>query len=68
MSNLTFIVPSIGRDTLPRTIKSLENQTNQDWNAIIVFDGCVPNIETTNDKIKIIQIEKKEKELIVPEM
>jgi glycosyltransferase involved in cell wall biosynthesis len=59
MSNLTFIIPTIGRDSLPRTIKSLENQTNQDWNAIIIFDGISPSIETTNDRIKIIQIEKK---------
>jgi len=58
MSKLTFIIPSIGRDTLENTIQSLENQTNDNWNAIIIFDGCEPTIKNTNDKIKIMQIEK----------
>jgi len=58
MSKITFIIPSIGRDTLQNTIKSLENQTNSNWNAIIIFDGCSSTIQTINPKIKIIQIEK----------
>jgi glycosyltransferase involved in cell wall biosynthesis len=58
MSKITFIIPSIGRDTLQRTIETLENQTNSNWNAIIIFDGCSPTIQTYNTKIKIIQIEK----------
>ena len=55
---LTFIIPTIGRDTLHRTIESLEKQTNNNWNAIVIFDGCNPTIEPKNDKIKIMQIEK----------
>ena len=39
MNKITFIIPTIGRDTLSNTIKSLEEQTNQNWNAIIIFDG-----------------------------
>jgi glycosyltransferase involved in cell wall biosynthesis len=58
MSKLTFIIPTIGRKTLSNTIKSLENQINQNWNAIIVFDGIKPNIKTVNPKIRIIQIKK----------
>jgi glycosyltransferase involved in cell wall biosynthesis len=50
---LTFIIPTIGRDTLHRTIESLEKQANNNWNAIVIFDGCNPTIETKNDKIKI---------------
>uniref|UniRef100_A0A6C0DJ82 Glycosyltransferase 2-like domain-containing protein n=1 Tax=viral metagenome TaxID=1070528 RepID=A0A6C0DJ82_9ZZZZ len=57
-NKLTFIIPSIGRNTLQNTIQSLENQTNANWCAIIIFDGCTPNFKTTNPKIKIIQIEK----------
>lgn len=56
---VTFIIPTIGRDTLTRTIESLEKQTNHNWKAIIIFDGCSPTIELNSEKIQIIQIEKK---------
>jgi glycosyltransferase involved in cell wall biosynthesis len=56
---VTFIIPTIGRDTLTRTIESLEKQTNKNWKAIIIFDGCSPTIELNSEKIQIIQIEKK---------
>jgi glycosyltransferase involved in cell wall biosynthesis len=56
---VTFIIPTIGRDTLTRTIESLEKQTNINWKAIIIFDGCTPTIELNSDKIQIIQIDKK---------
>ena len=56
---VTFIIPTIGRDTLTRTIESLEKQTNENWKAIIIFDGCSPTIELNSEKIQIIQIEKK---------
>jgi len=58
MSKITFIIPSIGRETLNETIESLEKQTNSDWNAIIVFDGCPPTYETNDPRIRIMQIEK----------
>jgi glycosyltransferase involved in cell wall biosynthesis len=58
MSKLTFIIPTVGRKTLSNTIKCLENQKNQNWNAIIVFDGIKPNIKTVNPKIRIIQTKK----------
>ena len=52
---VTFIIPTIGRDTLTRTIESLEKQTNENWKAIIIFDGCSPTIELNSEKIQIIQ-------------
>ena len=58
-SKITFIIPSIGRETLKDTIESLEKQTNSDWNAIIAFDGCSPNFQTEDPRIRIIQIEEK---------
>ena len=58
MSKLTFIIPTIGRNTLSNTIKCLENQTNINWKAIIIFDGIKPNIQTTNPEIKIIEVKK----------
>ena len=55
---ITFIIPTIGRETLTNSINSLIKQTIQNWNALIIFDG-VKNIFTIKDnRIKIIEIEK----------
>jgi glycosyltransferase involved in cell wall biosynthesis len=35
---VTFIIPSINRSTLTRSIDSLINQTNHNWECIIVYD------------------------------
>ena len=59
---ITFIIPTIGRDTLVNTIASLEQQTNDKWKAIIIFDGIESNITNDNPKIKIITIEKSGKD------
>lgn len=61
MSNeifITFIIPTIGRSTLINSINSLLNQTDNNWNAIIVFDGLKQNIEINDNRIKIIEIDK----------
>ena len=55
---ITFIIPTIGRDTLKNSIDSLINQIDNDWNAIIIFDGIKKNIEITDNRIKVIEIEK----------
>ena len=36
---ITFIIPSIGRDSLNQTLNSLNFQTDQSWKAIIIADG-----------------------------
>lgn len=59
---ITFIIPSIGRNTLPRTLDSLKNMKNKNWNAIVVFDGIDPNINETDKRIKIIKLDKKQGE------
>lgn len=56
---VTFIIPSIGRETLKRTINSLLNQTNNNWNAIIIFDGVAPTIKLYDYRIRIIETTKK---------
>jgi len=56
---ITFIIPTIGRNTLINTINSLNNLINQDWKAIIIFDGIKNNFNINNDKITIIESEKK---------
>ena len=50
MNNITFIVPTIGRISLNNSIKSLLNQTIENWNAIIIFDGIKCNIENNDFK------------------
>lgn len=58
MAKVTFIIPTVGRETLDLTITSLIEQTNPNWNAIIVFDGIEPNIKCVDPRIKIMQCEK----------
>ena len=59
---ITFIIPSIGRPTITRTIQSLQNLNNPNWKAIIIFDGVKSNINHISDnRIKIYEIEKRGK-------
>ena len=56
---ITFIIPSIGRDTLSRTLESLIAQTQPYWNAIVVFDGVSPTIGTPDARISFMEISNK---------
>jgi len=40
---ITFIIPTLDRSTLADTLISLLSQTNTQWKAIIIFDGCSPS-------------------------
>jgi hypothetical protein len=55
---ITFIIPTIGRKTLLNSIESLINQDDDDWNAIIIFDGIKNNFEIIDKRITIVEIEK----------
>lgn len=55
---ITFIIPSLNRPTILRTVDSLLNQTNPNWKAIILYDG-VDGTEFNNEKIKTIRLPKK---------
>jgi len=55
---LTFIIPTIGRDTLIDTITSLLHQTNDQWKAIVIFDGIDPTIANIDKRISIIKSDK----------
>jgi glycosyltransferase involved in cell wall biosynthesis len=46
---VTFIIPSVNRDTLSRTMSSILHQTDPSWNAILLFDGCEPSDPTLLD-------------------
>lgn len=38
-NQITFIIPSINRNTLNRSIDSLINQTDSRWKALVIYDG-----------------------------
>jgi glycosyltransferase involved in cell wall biosynthesis len=59
MSEVTFIIPTIGRETLEQSINSLLKQDNPNWKAIIIFDGIEPNIKCIDPRISILKCEKK---------
>lgn len=54
---ITFIIPSLNRPTLKRSIDSLINQTNPNWKCIIVYDG-VDGVQFDDERIETIKIEK----------
>jgi len=62
---ITFIIPTIGRASLLRTLDSLYAQTDGRWRAIIVFDG-VPSsrvfsgdsLDSLDHRIQVLEIEK----------
>jgi len=55
---ITFIIPTIGRESLLESIESLINQDDCDWRAIIIFDGVKNNFEINDKRINIVEIEK----------
>lgn len=56
--DITFIIPSVGRPTLIRTLVSLQNLTIPYWKAIVVFDG-VDGVDRIDDnRISYISIPK----------
>lgn len=56
---ITFIIPTIGRSTLDRSLLSLKAQTNPIWKAIVIFDGMSPTVTNDDDRIQFLTIEKK---------
>lgn len=55
---ISFIIPTIGRESLKESLYSIINQSDSDWEVIVIFDGVKKNIDINNEKIKYIEIEK----------
>jgi hypothetical protein len=55
---ITFIVPTINRVTLGRTLASIQQQTVEHWKAIVIFDGCEANEIVTDERIYYMSIPK----------
>jgi len=62
-NSVTFIIPSVGRPALMKTITSLQEQTIKNWNAIIIYDSVPKSSRVINEdfdeRVKIINLEKK---------
>jgi|688.fasta_scaffold20642_2 glycosyltransferase involved in cell wall biosynthesis len=56
-NKITFIIPSLNRNSLTKSIQSLIDQTNPNWECIIIYDG-VDGITFDDDRIKTIKIKK----------
>jgi hypothetical protein len=56
---ITFIIPSVGRPTLGRTLQSLQAMSNPGWNAIVVFDGVDPVPPVADPRIVYTSISKQ---------
>ena len=56
-NSITFIIPTIGRKTLKNTLISLQNQTIENWKAILIFDDCDINI----NNIEVFDLDTKNK-------
>lgn len=54
---ITFIIPTIGRDSLSIAIQSLLKQTNPNWKCILVFDGVQiqPEIDYIGGKYSLLE-------------
>lgn len=55
---ITFIIPSIGRSSLHRTLESLLHQNCKEWKAVVIFDGVKNNCSTKDERISFVEIEK----------
>lgn len=42
MNYVTFIIPTVGRATLSRSLDSLQAQTNPNWSCVVMGDGVDP--------------------------
>lgn len=58
MDRVTFVIPTIGRDSLSLALQSLYNQTVHNWKAIVVFDGIQPTISSNDERVRIVKCEK----------
>ena len=63
MTLITFIIPTIGRKSLPNALQSLINLNQPNWKAIVIFDGVSNNLENPEkylpDKFLFFKIKKQ---------
>ena len=47
---VTFITPTVGRDTLQRACDSVDAQHNDGWYHYVIGDGLLPNVTPTSQR------------------
>lgn len=60
---ITFIIPTINRDSLSSAINSIKNQTSSNWKIIVAGDGFVPmelKQENADNRILFIASPRKQ--------
>jgi glycosyltransferase involved in cell wall biosynthesis len=63
MKFCSFIVPTVGRPTIERTLKSLVDQTDPDWNALVVVDSVYGfHIPRIDDRIYSVNLMERKGE------
>lgn len=55
---VTFLIPSVGRTTLQQTLDSLHAQTDDGWEALVVYDNIEPDRACT-DRIRTLRTPDK---------
>ena len=55
---ITFIIPTIGRESLRNSIQSILNQDDANWKCIVIFDGIKKNIDIDDERITFFEIDK----------
>ena len=55
---ITFIIPTIGRQSLYNAVNSLLKLQDTDWKAIIIFDGIKNTFSFNHPNIECIEIKK----------
>ena len=56
--DVTFIVPTIGRSTLARTLASVQKQTRSSWTCLIGFDGIPATTLLLDTRFQYISLPK----------
>jgi glycosyltransferase involved in cell wall biosynthesis len=54
---ITFIIPSVNRPSLVKSLVSLERQTNPCWRCIVIYDGVTGPV-INHDRIRFIHTQK----------
>lgn len=59
---VTFVIPTVGRDSLHIPLQSLLYQKDPRWRAIVVYDGITDKVPTVQDpRIIVLHVNKKGK-------
>ena len=58
-SLVTFVIPTLGRESLQKSLDSLRSQTHPDWSACVMYDGCSPFFLPQENKIFFTSCKKQ---------